>query len=68
MALPGHRRTSSEGKKRAQTFRLAHKTVASCRQCKAFVLPHHACRQCGYYAGRKVTKSQKHKNTKSLNH
>ncbi|MDO8581889.1 MAG: 50S ribosomal protein L32 [bacterium] len=63
MALPGHRRTSSQGKKRAKTFRLAKMSVAKCGQCKAMVLPHHACKQCGYYAGRATlrVKSKKSK-------
>lgn len=54
MGLPGHRRTSSHKRRRAAHFALKKLTFASCPKCKAPVLPHRMCADCGTYAGRKV--------------
>ena len=54
MGLPGHRRTSSHKRRRASHFALKPKTLAACPKCKAPVLPHVACKDCGTYAGRQV--------------
>jgi large subunit ribosomal protein L32 len=54
MGLPGHRRTSSDKRRRAAHFALKKKTLASCQKCKSPVLPHVACKECGTYAGRQV--------------
>ena len=54
MGLPGHRRTSSHKRRRASHFALKPKTLATCPKCKAPVLPHVACKECGTYAGRQV--------------
>lgn len=54
MGLPGHRRTSSHKRRRAAHFALAKSAVSECPKCKAPVLPHRACKQCGFYRGRTV--------------
>lgn len=54
MGLPGHRRTSSHKRRRASHFALKPKTLATCPKCKASVLPHTACKECGTYDGRQV--------------
>lgn len=54
MGLPGHRRTSSHKRRRAAHFALAKAASAECPKCKQPVLPHRACRNCGYYRGRAV--------------
>lgn len=56
MALPGHRRTSSHKRRRASHFALKQTSLATCAKCKKAVLPHKACRFCGTYKGRQVTK------------
>ncbi len=54
MALPGHRRTSSDKRRRAAHFALKKINLSACTACKKPVLPHHACAFCGMYGGRKV--------------
>ncbi|MBI4262242.1 50S ribosomal protein L32 [Candidatus Uhrbacteria bacterium] len=56
MALPGHRRTSGDKRRRASHFALKKVQTTSCAQCKKAVLPHHACQFCGTYVGRAVLK------------
>ena len=52
MALPGHRRTSSDRKRRAAHFALKKKDLAACSKCKQPILAHRACANCGTYKGR----------------
>jgi large subunit ribosomal protein L32 len=54
MALPGHRRTSSHKRRRASHFALKKTQLGTCKKCNREVLQHHACKSCGYYAGREV--------------
>jgi large subunit ribosomal protein L32 len=54
MGLPGHRRTSSHKRRRASHFALKKQTLAACPKCKAPVLPHVVCKDCGAYGGRQV--------------
>lgn len=54
MGLPGHRRTSSHKRRRASHFALAKSASSVCPKCKAPVLPHRACKTCGFYRGRTV--------------
>ena len=54
MALPGHRRTSSDRKRRAAHFGLKKKNLNACTNCKQPVLAHYACANCGTYKGRKA--------------
>ncbi|OGL95065.1 50S ribosomal protein L32 [Candidatus Uhrbacteria bacterium RIFOXYB12_FULL_58_10] len=54
MGLPGHRRTSSHKRRRASHFALAKTSATECQKCKAPVLPHRACKICGFYRGRTV--------------
>ncbi len=56
MGLPGHRRTSSHKRRRAAHFALGKKNLTKCSHCDKTVLPHHVCRNCGYYKGRQVIK------------
>jgi large subunit ribosomal protein L32 len=56
MGIPSQRRTSSSRKRRAAHFALKQQNLAECPKCKAAVLPHRACANCGTYAGRQVTK------------
>ncbi|MDP3986007.1 MAG: 50S ribosomal protein L32, partial [Candidatus Veblenbacteria bacterium] len=56
MGLPGHRRTSSDKRRRASHFALKPSSFTVCSHCKQAVLPHQVCRNCGYYRGRQVLK------------
>ncbi|MDP3771397.1 MAG: 50S ribosomal protein L32 [bacterium] len=59
MALPGHRRTSSDKRRRAAHFALKKINLSACTACKKPVLPHHACAFCGTYGGKKVVEVKK---------
>ena len=54
MGLPGHRRTSSDKRKRSAHFALKKVMMTACAKCKKPVLPHHACKTCGWYHGREA--------------
>ncbi len=54
MGLPGHRRTSSHKRRRASHFALAKSVSGVCDKCKQPILPHRACKTCGFYKGRTV--------------
>lgn len=56
MSVPKKRRTKSSVNQRRSHFALKRKTLAVCPQCKRTILPHTACRNCGYYKGREVIK------------
>lgn len=56
MGLPGHRRTSSDKRRRAAHFALKPTRFTVCSHCKLPVLPHRVCANCGYYRGRQVIK------------
>jgi len=54
MAVPRHKHTrSSVGQRRMHLF-ITKATLTSCPKCKKPVLPHTACKNCGYYKGREV--------------
>ncbi len=54
--MPNPKRRHSRartGKRRAHDH-LVTKAATICEQCSAVVLPHRACKHCGYYKGREV--------------
>lgn len=59
MGLPGHRRTSSDKRKRAAHFALTAVSVNACPKCGKAVRPHRACAFCGTYKGRQVVKMER---------
>lgn len=49
------RRHSRERKgKRRASIHLASATSTLCKQCGSVIVPHVACKACGYYKGRQV--------------
>ncbi len=54
MGLPGHRRTSSDKRKRTAHFGLKEINSNTCPKCKKAVLSHRACAFCGTYKGKDV--------------
>lgn len=54
MGLPGHRRTSSDKRKRSAHFGLKELNAQKCPKCGKAILPHRACAFCGTYKGRQV--------------
>lgn len=65
MGLPGHRRTSSDKRRRAAHFALKQKVLAKCPKCNHEVLSHRACAFCGYYAGKQVLRVKTALDTKT---
>ncbi|MEK7680733.1 MAG: 50S ribosomal protein L32 [Patescibacteria group bacterium] len=54
MGLPGHRRTSSDKRRRAAHFALDEMNFTACQKCKKPLMPHRACAFCGTYKGKQV--------------
>ncbi|MDZ7374558.1 MAG: 50S ribosomal protein L32 [candidate division KSB1 bacterium] len=54
MALPKRRHSRSRRDKRRTHWKAAMPTVVECSHCHQPKLPHRACPNCGYYAGRSV--------------
>ena len=54
MALPGHRRTSSDKRRRAAHFALKKVNASKCSKCGESIISHQACKNCGTYKGRTV--------------
>lgn len=40
--------------RRAANIKLDAPMLVNCPQCRALVMPHHMCPECGYYKGREV--------------
>ena len=59
MGLPGHRRTSSHKRRRAAHFALPKTVAGTCEKCKEPILPHRACKACGFYRGRTVVSQER---------
>lgn len=54
MGLPGHRRTSSDKRRRAAQHGLTAAAATTCPKCGKTIRPHRACAFCGTYRGRQV--------------
>jgi len=54
MGLPGHRRTSSDKRRRAAQHGLTVSAATTCQKCGKTIRPHRACAFCGTYRGRQV--------------
>jgi len=59
MGVPSKRRTNRSKRDRASHFALKSTTVTKCPECSTYTLPHHACRKCGTYRGRKAVNVEK---------
>ena len=54
MGVPKGRRTKSKQGHRRSHHALKRPNLSVCSHCKAPVMPHRVCANCGYYKGRKV--------------
>ena len=54
MALPGHRRTSSDKRRRAAHFALKKVNASVCPKCGEAIISHQTCKNCGSYKGRVI--------------
>ena len=56
MAEPKKRMTSTRSGNRQSKDALKAKSLKVCTNCKANILPHRVCANCGYYKGEKILK------------
>ena len=55
MGVPKRKSSKQRGRqRRAANVTVAAPTLVNCPQCRALVMPHHMCTECGYYKERKV--------------
>ena len=54
MALPKGRHSKARSRARLANWKLGKPSITECPRCKQAKLPHHVCRNCGYYDGRQV--------------
>lgn len=54
MPVPKRKRSRARRDSRFANKGLAIQTIASCGQCAAAIMPHQACKECGFYKGRKI--------------
>lgn len=55
MSVPAFRNSRSRVRRRRSHHSLKKQTVAVCPKCETPILPHRACKSCGYYNGRQLT-------------
>lgn len=65
MALPKRRHSKSRTRRKRAHLNLKAPNWTTCSQCDAPVMPHNACRKCGYYQGRQVMTIRERKAAKS---
>lgn len=54
MPVPKRKRSRSRRDKRFANKGLEEKAFTKCAECNTPILPHQACRECGFYKGSKV--------------
>ena len=58
MAHPKHRTSKQRRDKRRTHYKAETPTLANCSNCRATVIYHRVCPECGYYRGRLVIAKQ----------
>lgn len=64
MGLPTKKLTKSSARRRAAHFALKPSGTVKCKNCSAIILPHRACKKCGYYKGEKKVSAKSRVNKK----
>lgn len=59
MSVPAFRNSKSKVRRRRSHQALKPIALSACEKCKATILPHHACKSCGFYKGRNITGGEK---------
>ena len=57
MAVPKRRTSKQRKHTRSAHWKLALPGMVECPQCHELKLAHRVCKNCGYYAGRQVVKT-----------
>jgi large subunit ribosomal protein L32 len=58
MPTPKRKVSKARRDKRSANKGYKPKSVANCQTCQTPLLPHNACKECGYYKGTKVLKTK----------
>jgi len=66
MGVPKKKRSKSRQRSRQGQQKLSFPSIGYCPQCKAPLLSHFACPECGYYKGKQavIIQTKKEKKTK----
>lgn len=62
--LPKRRHSTRRGGKRKAAIKLGLLGLAVCANCKAMILPHRVCPNCGFYNGKQVVVKKEKKEKK----
>lgn len=55
MGVPKRKASKQRGRqRRAANMKLEGPALVNCPQCKALIMPHHLCSECGYYKAKVV--------------
>lgn len=55
MGVPKRKSSKQRGRqRRAASYKIEAPSLVNCPQCRALVVPHHVCPECGYYKNREV--------------
>ncbi|MCL6560326.1 MAG: 50S ribosomal protein L32 [Firmicutes bacterium] len=55
MGVPKRKASKQRGRqRRAANMKLNTPMLVNCPQCRALIMPHHLCPECGYYKAREV--------------
>jgi len=55
MGVPKRKSSKQRGRlRRAANMKLEAPMLVNCPQCRALIMPHHLCPECGYYKAREV--------------
>jgi len=58
MPVPKRKRSRARRDSRFANKGMAVATITQCAQCSASIMPHQACKECGFYKGRKVLRTK----------
>jgi len=66
MGVPKKKRSKSRQRSRQSQQKLSLPSISCCPKCKAPILSHFACPECGYYKGKQavIIQAKKEKETK----
>lgn len=58
MAVPKRKWSKARTRRARSNYKVGKPGLTTCPQCKALMLSHHVCKQCGYYKGREVVATE----------
>ena len=58
MPVPKRKLSRKRRDQRSANKGIKPKELAACQTCKASLMPHQVCQECGYYKGRKILRTK----------